>query len=252
MIVFSVGTYWITNTVFKPKTVVTDAENSTAVADELRAMGPTTNAEWRAAGFFVLALVMWSLEQVIHIPSAWTAAFVAAAMFIPGIGVLDEKSLGKISWNTVLLLGVALGIGNVMAFAKVDVFLTHNLLAPIFAPLAGMGAAGLGLGIGIFSFIFHFIMPSGIAQTGALSPVLIKFAMQAGFDPRVAAFVIPRASSELLLFPYQSLPIMVLWGTGYLDMKRCLQSMAVMVVFLLVWMTLMAPYWGWISHLLNF
>lgn len=250
--IFAVGAYVIVNHLFRPRGVDLDsAASAEAVREELAGLGRTSPAEWRAGTFFVIAVILWALEPVIHMPNAWTAAFVAAALFVPGVGVLDEKSLNRISWNTVLLLGIALGIGNVMAFAKVDVFFIQHLLNPIFVPLAHAGSAGLGLGIGLFSMVFHLIIPSGIVQTSVLSPLLIKFAATAGFDPRVAAFVIPRAA-VLFFFPYQSLPMMILWGSGYLSMRRCLQSMGVMVVFMLVWMTVMAPYWGWISHALNF
>jgi len=249
---FTIGTYLITNLVFRPRAVDVDSATSKeALSKELAGLGPTSPAEWRAGTFFALAAILWALEPVIHLPNAWTAAFIGAALFIPGIGVLDEKSLNRISWNSVLLMGLALGIGGVMSVAKVDTFFLAHLLNPIFAPLAGFGSMGLAFGIGVFSFIFHFIIPSGAAQAGALSPLIIKFAMAAGFDPRVAAFVIPR-SVVLFLFPYESVPIMILWGTGFLDMKRCIVSMAVMSGFMLIWMTLMAPYWGWISHLLNF
>lgn len=250
--IFAVGSYLIINYLFRPRGVDVDSPGSAdAVKAELSTLGATTAPEWRAGAFFAVAVILWALEPIIHMPNAWTAAFVAAALFVPGLGVLDEKSIGRISWNTVLLLGIALGIGNVMAYAKVDAFFLQHLLNPIFAPLAGTGSAGLAFGIGVFSMIFHLIIPSGIVQTSVLSPLLIKFAMVAGFDPRVAAFVIPRAA-VLFFLPYQSLPMMVLWGTGYLTVRRCLQSMGVMVLFMLIWMTVTAPYLGWISHALNF
>lgn len=252
--VLVIATYLAINRLFPPeKDSALCTEGVESIRQHLLELGPVSVREKKVLAIFGATVILWATEPFHKVPSAWVAALAGALLFMPGLGVLDKKSLNKISWNTVLLIGVALGIGNVMAQVELDTWFSQRLLGPLLMPLGtSLGALGIALGVGLFGFLIHFIIPSGTAQAAVISPLLIKFAITAGFDPRVTAMVIPRASADLLVFPYQSVPLMVLWGTGFMDAKKGILTLSVITVLQLAWQALMGPYWSWIMHAVAF
>src|SRR5450756_856007 len=182
---------------------------------------------------------------------SWIGWFVW--MIIPVILMgLGLYFINKISWNTLLLMGIALGMGAVMKGVKLDTWLVAKLLDPILTPFARMGTIGVSFGTTLFCGLVHFLMPSGSAQTAALAPLLAKYAITAGLNPDVILLIVPRASSQMVILPYESVPLMVLWGTGYLNTKGCLKTFGTIAGFLLVWLTFMGPFWAWITSIVRF
>lgn len=250
----SVGVFALIQWIMPPeKEYAGGSGGKEAIKANLEQLGPMSAAEKRALALFLVAIILWATEKWHGIGTAWVAAFVGAALFLPEIGVLAGKDLNNISWDTILLMGIALGIGSVMQKVKLDTWLSERLLNPIMGPMtASLGSFGLAFGIALFVGIVHFLMPSGSAETAALSPVLVNYALQAGLDPRVTAMSVCRGAMNLLIFPYQGVPLVVLWGTGYMNMKRCVLSFGVISIFLLIWQGLMGPYWTWIMNLVRF
>jgi anion transporter len=253
VIVMTVGVYFIVNKLFSPeKEYLVITGGVEGIQQRLDALGPVSPEERRALIFFVITLVLWVTEPFHKINSAYVALMMGAALFLPGIGVLEISDVSKISWNTLILMGVALGMGAVLTTVKLDTWLITTLLDPILTPFARLGTMGGSFGISLFCGIVHFLIPSGSAQTAALSPLLIKYAATTGFNPTVMALIIPRASSQTPIFPYESVPLMVLWGSGYMNMKACLKTFGVITLFLIAWLTVMGPFWAWITSIVRF
>lgn len=200
------------------------------------------------AVFFLAAIALWASEKLHGIDTAWVAMGVGALLFVPGIGVLKPKSLNNISWDTILLVAVALGITEIMKLVRLDIWVTNVLLAPILDPLAAYGPAGLALGVTIAVALVHFIVAAAAGETALMGPLVIRFAHLRGYDPMLAAMACVRGELNVFLFPYQVTPLLVLWGTGYMDMKRCVKSFGIFSIWNIVWITGMAPLWTWAMH----
>ena len=249
--IMMVGVFLIINKLFKPEETFARSEGGVeGLKEKLEELGPLSSEEIRTAALFTVTVLMWVFESVIHIPAAWVAVFAAAILFVPKIGVLNSKALNSISWNTVLMMGVALGMGSVMSAVGINTWLSDKLLTPLFEPLAHLGSFGIVLGIGLFAMIMHIVIPSGSALTAAAAPLLMSYSVSSGFNPVVVALALPRACSQLLLFPYQSVPIMVLWGTNFMDTKKFVKMSVVIVGFLLIWEASMGVFWDWASAFL--
>ena len=72
-----------------------------------------------------------------------------------------------------------------------------------------------------------------------------------GYDPVLAAIVTSKAEMNVFLFPYQMTPLLVLWGTGFMDMKRCLRCFGVTCIFNIIWIVTMAPVWEWTVRIIK-
>ena len=249
--IFAVGTFIIIEWVMPAEKEIV-AGGSMAILDtKLAEMGPMSADEWRALIFFVITVALWATEKIHGIDTAWVALVMGALLFIPNVGVLKPKALNNINWDIILLMAVALGITEIMKVVKLDIWVTNQLLAPILNPVAHLGSAGLAFGISIAVGLVHFIAASAVGETALMGPLVIKFAQLMGYNATLAALVTSRAEMNIFLFPYQVTPLLVLWGTGYLDMKKCLRCCAATFIFNVAWITAMAPVWAWTIRLIK-
>jgi len=233
------------------KEIIANAGSVDAIEKRLSEMGAIKAEEKRVAGYFIITILLWFTEPFHHIPSAWVAIGAGTLVFLPYIGVLKGKSLNNIPWDIVLLLGIALGMDGVMKSVGLNTWVIEKLLDPILGPLTGFGTLGLAFGIAVFVAICHFVMPSSIAEASLLCPLIANYAHINGFDVSMASVVAARSAQNLFIFPYQTLPLIVLWGTGFMNMKQCIKSCGALAVFNLIWITAMGPYWIWIMNLVK-
>jgi anion transporter len=251
-LVMAAGSFVLIQLVLPPeKEIIAHAGSITAIDEKLKEMGPMTTAEKKALAFFALAVVLWITEPFHGIDTAWVAILVGILLFLPGVGVLGEKAIKNISWDTILLLGIALGIDGIMKAVRLDTWLTKSLLSPILDPLISIGPIGLALGITLFVFVVHFLIASAAATTAILSPLLVQYAHLKGVSVTLAAMVAARSAMNVFIFPYQTTMFIILWGTGYMNMKQCLRGFGIMAVWQLIWICLMAPYWDWIMNVIR-
>jgi len=250
--IMSIGSFILIQKVLPPeKEIIASAGSITMIEDKLREMGAMKAEEKRALFFFAAAIILWITEPFHGINTAWVAIIVGILLFLPGVGVLGNKDIKSVSWDTILLLGVALGISGIMKAVKLDAFLTSTLLSPILDPLVGLGPIGIALGVSLFVFVVHFLVASASATTAMLTPLLVKYCQLKGINATLAAMASARSAMNIFIFPYQTTPLVVLWGTGYMDMKQCLRGFGAMAVWQLIWICMMAPYWNWIMTVIK-
>ena len=251
-IIFAIGCFILIQLVLPPeKEIIANAGSVTAIEDKIKTMGKMKAEEWRALFFFAGAVILWITEPFHGVDTAWVAIMVGILLFLPGVGVLGEKAIKAVAWDTILLLGIALGIDGIMKAVKLDDWLITTLLSPILDPMLGMGPIGIALGIAIFVFLVHFLVASASAETAMLTPLLVKYSAVKGISGSLAAMVTARSAMNIFIFPYQTTPLVVLWGTGYMDMKTCLRGFGIMAVWQLIWICMSAPYWNWIMNVVK-
>ena len=243
--IWAVGTFILIELILPAEKEIVSAGNADVLNEKLAEMGAITKKEWRTLFFFVIAVILWATEKLHHIDTASVAMIFGILLFLPDIGVLKPKSLNGINWDIILLIGVALGITNVMSMGKLDVWVTNKILAPILNPFAAYGSAGLDFGISLAVGLVHFIAASATGETALLCPLIVKFSQLSGYNTALAALATSRAEMNIFLFPYQVAPLIVLWGTGYMDMKKCLRTTIATAIFNIAWITAMGPVWAW-------
>jgi anion transporter len=251
-LVFFAGSYLLINFIFPPeKEIVATGASVEFIRKRLAEMGAMKPEEKRALGILLVAIILWITQPFHGIDTAWVAVAAGAALFLPKLGVLGGKALNNVSWDTLLLLGVALGIGGILKAVGLDVWITKTLLNPLMAPFAGKGELVVVFGIVMVTALLHFLMASGSSQTSALAPLMAQWANVQGFNIHLTTLAVSRSAMNVLLFPYQSTPMLAMWGTGYLDMRKALIGFGACSAFQIVWITAMAPYWDWIMSVVR-
>jgi anion transporter len=251
-IVLAVGCFFVINFVVRPeKEIVAQGRSVEFISTRLSELGPMQPAEKRALGIMSLAVLLWITQPWHGIDSAWVAVGAATLLFLPRLGVLSGKALNNISWDTLLLLGVALGIGGILKATGLDVWITKTLLNPMLAPFDDSGELGIVFGIALVTALIHFLMASGTSETSAVAPLMAQWAQTQNFNITLTVLAVSRAAQNILIFPYQSTPMVAMWGTGYMSMRKAVIGFGACSIFNLLWITAMAPYWNWIMGIIK-
>ena len=244
--ILTVAVFTIIEWVMPAEKEISETGNLDILDQKLAEMGRMSADEWKALAFFLVAIALWATEKIHHIETAWVAVGLGGLLFLPKAGVLKKEVLNRINWDIVLLMAVALGIINIMKQVTLDTWVTDRVLAPILNPLASRGASGLAFGITIATALVHLIAASAVGETALMGPLVIRYAHLMGYNPTLAALVVVKAEMNVFIFPYQMTPLLVLWGTGYMDMKKCLRIFGATCAFSIVWIVAMAPLWEWL------
>lgn len=139
--------------------------------------------------------------------------YLTAPLNITSSGLLERETGIQIAW--LQWFGYNLLPCAVMT-ASVYFIINRLFFEPVFGPLQSLGSVGFTIGLAVFGGVIHIIMPSGTSMTAAFGSMLIGYADAYGVNPLTVAIFLPRVASKLLCLPYQSVPLMVLWGSNYM------------------------------------
>ena len=250
-VIFGVCLFFIIQWIMPPEKNITQAQELDMLDKKLAEMGKMSADEWTALIFFMAAVILWGTEPFHHIDTAWVALGLGGLLFMPGLGVLNKGALNKINWDVILLMAVAISFTGIMKEVKLDIWVVQQILTPILNPFVRFGNCGLTLGLAIIAGLLHFILSAAMGETALLAPIVLKYAHVMGYNTIIAALVTLRAELLINFFPYQGLPLVILWGTGYMDMRKCLRSFSVTSAFVIIWLVAMTPVWEWTINLVK-
>ena len=203
--------------------LIEKVKNVDALKNAYKELPPMSLTEKKVLAVFVLAIVLWLGGDVIHLSAGYAAVFVCALLFLPGIGCLGPKAIGKINWSIVLVIGSVLGMGSVMTGSGLCDSLTTVVFNPIINPFYdSLGLVGLSIAVTIICVIVHFLLPSPNEMVVA-TPVLLSWGATAGLSPEVmlAFFCMALAINDKLVYlSYQMPPYFVYLGMGVTDTKK--------------------------------
>ena len=209
-----VGAYFIGG---KPeKELVEKLRNSSAMREAYEAMGPMSQAEKKVIVAFILAVLMWAFGEKIEVSAGFSALFVMGLLFMPGIGVLEpKKSLGKLNWSIILLIGAVMGLGNLLNSTGLSETLSNLLFAPVLTPMAdSMGFFGVAIAVCVISFIIHFFLPAP-NNVSLMVPLLVTWGANYGLTMQAILAFIGFGilfGDKLIFLAYQMPPYYVYLG----------------------------------------
>jgi DASS family divalent anion:Na+ symporter len=201
---------WWTTSLFTRSKMSADISMD-GVKDELSSLGKMSKSELTAAIWMGVAVLLWATSEWTEIDPGWSAMLVGCLLFAPKIGVLKKSSLKSIDWNMVLFCGGAISMAAVLAEAGIATWLVDVLMRPLMAPFSALGDLGSFAGIWLFGFLMHFLIPSGVSTAAAVAPLSIGYAVEAGLNPIITAFMV-NFGNRPFVFPYQIMSVMLLWG----------------------------------------
>jgi anion transporter len=208
---------------------------------EIRAMGPWSAAERRAALLMSVAIGLWVTDFLHHIPAPMIGLGVGLLAIMPRIGVLDTEDVRKINYLPIFFVGAAVSLSNVLAQSKaLDVLTTilFNWIEPF------IGTSWVSTFVLYWAaFLYHIVIGNEIAMLATSIPPLMAYAKQHGIDPLTLGMIWTFGAGPKL-FMYESAVLVVGYSYGYFDNKDMLKVGAVLSIVTAIILMLLVPlYW---------
>ena len=206
----------------------------------LREMGPWSAAEKRALFWFVLAIGLWATDFWHHVNPAVIGMGIGLALTLPKLGVLDIKAAKQINFFVIIFSAGALGMGAVLADAKVLPLLTGRLvvlLQPFLSNVFTFTAA-----LFLAAFAYHFIFANRQTMLITSLPLVLTFATGHGLS------VIPVALLWTIgggggLFVYQSGVYVLGYSYGCFEAKDFFKLGLLLTLVQAASMMFLVPYY---------
>jgi sodium-dependent dicarboxylate transporter 2/3/5 len=208
---------------------------------EIRAMGPWSSTEVRAALMMIVAIGLWVTDFLHHIPAPMIGLGVGLAAIMPRIGVIDSDDVRKINYLPIFFVAAAVSLSNVLAQTRaLDVLTTilFNWIQPF------IGTNWLSTMVLYWAaFLYHIVIGNEIAMLATSVPPLMTYATQHGIDPLTLGMIWTFGAGPKL-FIYESAVLVVGYSYGYFDTKDMLKVGALLsIVTALILLVLVPFYW---------
>lgn len=182
-ILLIVGGYFV----LKPEKEISVSKET--FSNEYDKLGPMSRDEISTSIILALCFFFFATGQIHHIPDA--AICLGGLFALTATGVIKFKDIsGGISWDLVLFVGVAMGLGAIFANTGVSEWLS-SVLVPMLAPLTGNPWIFV-YALVLILFLWRFLDIAVLIPTMAiLIPILPTISASYGINPLlwIAIFV---------------------------------------------------------------
>ncbi len=239
---FSVVLYGLTLLILMKvyKTKKMDMKFGRELFDEkYKELGKMSSKEKKAVVMIVLLLVYLFTARFTGLPAAYGFMSIPFLMFMPGIELGDNKTIGRLNFPMVFFVSACLGIGVVGAEVGFGEFLT-NIAVPM---LSGKSPLVACIAFMLFGIIANFFM-TPFAMLGGLSLPFAQMAVSLGISP-IAVVMILLFSCEILILPYQSAGNLIMYSYGMMPMKDFVKQEGLKALIMIIgFIVVMYPLWS--------
>src|SRR5712691_2519402 len=205
---------------------------------EIRAMGPWSAAELRAALLMSVAIGFWVTDFLHHIPAPMIGLGVGLLAIMPRIGVLDTNDVRRINYLPIFFVAAAVSLSNVLAQTKALDVLTTILFQWLQPHISTRWASTFVLYWAAFAY--HIVIGNEIAMLSTSIPLLMNFAKQNAIDPLTLGMIWTFGAGAKI-FMYESAVLVVGYSYGYFDSKDLLKIGALLSIVACVILMLLVP-----------
>ena len=182
--------------------------------------GRLSGRQWRLVAVFAATVALWVTTDLHGIDPAIVSALAAVSLFV--VQLLDPDDLGKVSWDTLLLIGGSIALGEAVQASGLDDRLASGLAGlgdhgPLIA-IAGLAVAAVAL----------TLVSSNTGAAVLLVPLAVLWAGLWGLPVRVLALTAAVAVSFDFLVPMGTPPNAMARATGLVDVKGMMRSGAIL------------------------
>ena len=209
--------------------------------DLLHSLGPWSRDECKVLGWLLLAIVLWATDFWHHLSPAAIGIAIGVFLTVPGLGVLDMKTVKAVNFLLIVFAGGVVSMANVLTATHALTTLADLLGAWHDALLSDAWRATLSLYWG--GFLYHFLVGSEFTMVSTLLPVLLHVAATQGYS-LVAMGMLWVFAGSGKLFVYQNSGLILGYSYGFFQTKDVLKVGAVLtVVEGLLILLLVTLYW---------
>ena len=250
-LLLSIGLYFIMMTMMPPEAKEIPGGHAT-VEKALGELGPMTGKEARLLALSLILLGCWSTEGVLHsFDSSTTTTIAVALLFLPGIGVMDWKTVNPlIPWGTIVLFGIGIGLGTALLQTQAAQWLA-GLIVQWFG-LNQLPSLAILAVMALFLIVVHLGFASATALASSLIPIVIAV-LQKVQTPAInvlgMTLVLQFVVSFGFILPVNSPQGMVGYGTGAFTERDFVRTgIAITVLAYLLILLFGATYWRWLGY----
>jgi anion transporter len=203
---------------------------------------PFSAVELKTLAVLAATLALWLTDRFHHLSPAIPALIGAAALLMPGVGVLSWKTFeNKLSWGLILSIGAALSLAAAMTKSGAAAFVSQSIVSH----LAGLANEPSLLIVGLIAAValIHLAITNLAACIALLIPVAATIAERAALNPVVCGLVVTIVVDAVILYPIQTATNLLAYETGYYgatDVRRLGIAMLALTVVVIL---LTIPYW---------
>ena len=184
-------------------------------------------------GLMVVVIAVWGRDY-----GYGTLALLCSGLLFVARVLAWEQAERYVNWGIVLLYGGAIAIGAALDQTGAMAWVVERTM-----PSGGMGPVAALATIAVLSFALSELVSNAAVIALAL-PAVLAITPILGLDPRVVTILMPVAAGFALSMPTSTPAMAMVYGTGYLKVRRVLVTglplsivgVAVLTAFaLLVW-----------------
>ena len=165
-------------------------------------------------------MVLWCTDSLHHIPLPVLAVIGGAALFVPGVALIDwEYAAPRMGWDILMLIGGACSLSMSLWSSGAAAWMGDTLLGG----LLGLPVWLLMLLIGFFAMWIHLLVPNSTAIIAVFMPMVIALAQSKGINPAVLALPLGFLASASLVLVIDAVQL-VTYQYGYYSMRDWLKA----------------------------
>lgn len=166
----------------------------------IASLGSLTKDEKMVSVVLGISLLLWITEKIHGISSANVAILATCALI--GTGVMNRDDFRRgVSWDSVIFIGCIINIGTVFDRLGINEWI-GTLIGPLMTVL--LSNIWLYIFVGaILIYISRFFIVSMVATFSIFTIIITPFAVEAGINPWVTAFVLLASVNVFYMF-YQN------------------------------------------------
>lgn len=179
------------------------------------------------AAITVLCMFLWLTSKQTGL-SSYVVALIPIIIFFT-FEILDEDDLKVLHWETLILFGGGITLGEAVSAAGVDAFIANSLAGLI----TGLPSLVLLIVIG-FAGLIMTIIASNTGAAVLMMPIVIGLARQLGLDPLPIVLVTTCGVSLDFILPVGTPPSALAYSTGHIQTKEMARAGLVLTVFVIL------------------
>ena len=208
--------------------------------EQLRALGPWSTREKKAAFWTVLAVAIWATDYWHHISPAVVGLGIGLAATLPFIGVLTSDEAKKINFFIVIFMGANISMAEVMRETKALDVVAGSLFRFLGPYIHDVMHSTVILYWA--AFLAHLVLASETSMIAVTMPLVMNFAVKNHLSPLALGMVWSFATGGKL-FIYQSLVLIAGYSFGSFNAKDVFKVGLFFLITQSLLMLIIVPYY---------